>query len=56
MLGEAEQREIPADADRAGAELVPEFFELVVDDSDMLELQAGAAPASGLKVTVTQLT
>ena len=52
VLAEAEQAEVPADPDRAGAVLLP-----VVDDrGDVLEAQRRRASSSPLSVTSTQLT
>src|SRR5690606_2263599 len=45
MPGEAEKREVPADADRAGAEAVPEFLRFVVERGDMAEREARAVVA-----------
>jgi hypothetical protein len=41
VLSQAEQRQVPADADRAGTELVPQIA--VVDQGHVLEPQAGPA-------------
>src|SRR5687768_14279857 len=49
MLGEAEQRQVPADAHRTGTEHVPEAEEGGVLMRDMLELKPGASDARRLQ-------